>query len=235
MWRYFDALNNLFDRIAARYPDLLLENCAGGGGRMDLGMMSRFHWTQVSDNWDPVPTLKIINGILYALLPEQAMTLIGAISQARADLDFALRISLFGHMCLSGIYPSDATIHAESADRWGHAIELYKDFVRPYLPESRVYHHTPPLAQHEPGDWSVLELAANDASRSMVGIWRLYEPGDHTIKVRPRGIAADRRYRLTFDNSSATVQANGLTLVNDGVPVTVAGNLCSELLLLEAM
>ena len=45
MWRYYDALHGIFDRVRQRFPNLILENCSNGGGRMDLGMMSRFHWT----------------------------------------------------------------------------------------------------------------------------------------------------------------------------------------------
>jgi hypothetical protein len=59
--------------------------------------------------------------------------------------------------------------------------------------------------------------------------------GDHTIMVRPRGIAVDRQYRLIYDNTGRTVEVDGYSLVNDGVAVSVAGSLCSELLLLDTV
>src|SRR4029453_13073244 len=128
-----DAFYGIFDRIHQRFPDLLLENCASGGARTDLGIMSRFHWTQVSDNWSPSLTLKIVNGMTLSLPPELCMTLLGAISDGIADLDFMLRIGLFGHFCVSGIFPTMAERHHVARERWRHHIDLYKTFVRPML------------------------------------------------------------------------------------------------------
>ncbi|MCL5997235.1 MAG: alpha-galactosidase, partial [Chloroflexi bacterium] len=105
LWRYYDALYGIFDRVHQRFPTLLLENCSSGGGRTDLGIMSRFHWTQVTDRWSPGPTLKIINGMTLSLPPELCETLLGAITDGVADIDFLLRIGLFGHFCASGIFP----------------------------------------------------------------------------------------------------------------------------------
>jgi alpha-galactosidase len=48
----------------------MMDNCAGGGGRNDLGMLSNFHWVQVSDEWGAVRTLKISNGFSLAFPPE---------------------------------------------------------------------------------------------------------------------------------------------------------------------
>ena len=48
-----------------------------GGGHNDLGMMSRFHWAQMSDDWWPVSALKILSGMTLALPPEACMSLLG--------------------------------------------------------------------------------------------------------------------------------------------------------------
>ena len=37
--RYVLGLYELQQRLVDRYPDLLLENCAGGGARFDFGML----------------------------------------------------------------------------------------------------------------------------------------------------------------------------------------------------
>ena len=38
-WRYYETLYAMYDRLRARFPDLILESCAGGGGRTDIGMV----------------------------------------------------------------------------------------------------------------------------------------------------------------------------------------------------
>jgi len=37
LWRYYENVYRLYDRLASRYPNVIMENCAGGGGRTDPG------------------------------------------------------------------------------------------------------------------------------------------------------------------------------------------------------
>ncbi len=234
LWRYYEALYGIFDRLHRRFPHLLLENCSSGGGRTDLGMLSRFHWTQVTDKWSPAPTLKIVNGMALALPPEACETLLGAISDGQADIDFMLRIGLFGHYCLSGIAPSMDERHMAARERWQHNIQLYKDVVRPILPTCRLFHHTPIQRQTEPGEWVVLECAAEDESRAYAAIFRLGEAREDTYTFCPRGLDAGQRYRVTHDTSGQTRVLDGSTLMYQGLRVRVPAPYTSELLLFEA-
>jgi alpha-galactosidase len=235
LWRYYEALYGVFDRIHRRFPDVLLENCSSGGGRTDFGIMSRFHWTQITDLWAPAPTLKIVNGMTLALPPELCETLGGAISDGVADLDFQLRVSVFGHFCASGIFPAVDQQHARARERWRHAIELYKTFVRPMLATSRLYHHTPIQRQREAGSWVVLECAGPDRGRAFAGIWRLAGACDDTYHFRARGLDRGRRYRVTFDTAGQSYEVAGDALVDHGLHVRVEGPLTSELILFEAV
>lgn len=235
MWRYYDALYGVFDRVKQRFPHLILENCSSGGGRTDLGMMRRFHWTQITDNWSPGPTLKIVNGLTLSLPPEQCMTLLGAISRGTSDVDFMLRIGLFGHFCVSGIFPTMEERHAVACERWRHTIHLYKTFCRPILSTCRVFHHTPVLRHNEPGEWCVLEFAAADATRVYAGIFRLAGAPSDTYHFRPRGLDASRRYRVTMDNYGQSYEFDGHQLINDGLRIRVPGILQSEFLLFETV
>lgn len=234
LWRYYEALYGIFDRIHQRFPHLLLENCSSGGGRTDWGIMSRFQWTQITDKWSPIPTLKIVNGLTMSLPPELCMTLLGAISDGVSDLDFMLRIGLFGHFCVSGIFPTMAERHATACERWRHAIELYKTFVRPMLPTCRMFHHTPIQRQTEPGEWVVLECATPEGDRAYVGIFRLSNEGEGIYQFYPRGLDGARRYRVTYDTVGRAREMDGGTLVDQGLRVVVAGAGRSELLLFEA-
>ena len=235
LWRYYDALYGIFDRVHARYPDLLLENCAGGGGRTDLGIMSRFHWTQVSDRWSPEPTLKIVNGMTLSLPPERCMTLLGAISDGPADLDFLLRIGLFGHFCVSGIFPTMAERHTAARERWRHTIELYKTFVRPMLSTCRMFHHTPVQRQTERGDWVVLECASETGDKACAGIFRLAGAEGDAYRFYPRGLDVSQRYRVTYDSTRRCRELDGGTLADRGLRVPLRGAYTSELLLFERL
>jgi alpha-galactosidase len=235
IWRYYDALYGIFDRLHTRFPDLLLENCSSGGGRTDLGIMSRFHWTQVTDRWSPGPTLKIINGMTLSLPPELCETLLGAITDGVADIDFMLRIGLFGHFCVSGIFPAMRERHSAAQEHWRHNIDLYKTFVRPMLSTSRLFHHTPIQRQTEGGDWVVLECTSEDASRGFAGIFRLGDTGDASYRLHPKGLCPSREYRVTYDSGHHERKLDGGEMMDEGLRVHVPAPFTSELLTFEEL
>jgi alpha-galactosidase len=63
--RYMLGLYKLLKKLTRRYPDILFENCASGGNRFDLGMLSYMPQGWISDMCDPIGRLEIINGASY--------------------------------------------------------------------------------------------------------------------------------------------------------------------------
>ena len=235
-WRHYQAVYAMYGRLRKRFPHLMMENCAGGGGRNDLGMLQNFNWAQVSDEWGAVRTLKIINGFTLALPPEYALSYAGFLSSENyryGDTDFRLRGQMFGHLCLGGIAPDLKSFPADYRARVKHNVDLYKTFIRPILPSALVYHHTPILPNTEPGDWVVLEHVKPDRTRGYSGIFRLAGATEDHYVFRPRGLDASKTYKVTFDNTQEVVYASGFDLQRNGIRVEIAQPLHSELLLFE--
>lgn len=57
---YCVGLYSFLRRLTEEFPDLLIENCAGGGGRYDLGVTRFCAQTWISDNTNPYERCKII-------------------------------------------------------------------------------------------------------------------------------------------------------------------------------
>lgn len=55
----------LLERITANYPDVMIEGCAGGGGRFDAGILYYSPQIWCSDDTDPIARLKIQKGASY--------------------------------------------------------------------------------------------------------------------------------------------------------------------------
>lgn len=55
----------LLERITTNYPNLLIEGCAGGGGRFDAGMLYYSPQIWCSDDTDPIARLTIQKGTSY--------------------------------------------------------------------------------------------------------------------------------------------------------------------------
>ncbi len=57
--RYIENLYRLIDSIRKEYPDLWIETCSSGGGRVDLEMFTRMDVAWASDNIDPLDRILI--------------------------------------------------------------------------------------------------------------------------------------------------------------------------------
>jgi alpha-galactosidase len=234
-WRYYETLYGIYDRLRARFPNVIFENCAGGGGRTDVGMVRRFSHTWVTD-WQIAPrSFMITNGMTMALPPEYVDRLIGGQAGfTMADFDFQSRLLLFVRPSFAFLYPLESQpnpVLMQRAKRWA---DLYKNFVRPFMSTGRIYHHTPEVTGLDPHGWGVLELASNDRTRGICGLFQLSAPTEPEYHLRLRGLDASRRYRVTFDNSGQTAVVDGFTLMKEGIAVRLEGALTSELLLFEA-
>lgn len=70
--RHTRAYLEWLDRVFARYPDLIIENCSSGGMRMEYSMLSRCSIQSVTDQTDYLKMAAIACNCMTALTPEQA-------------------------------------------------------------------------------------------------------------------------------------------------------------------
>ena len=63
--RYYLNLYRVYDELTRRFPDVLFEGCAGGGGRFDAGMLTYSPQIWCSDNTDPIARLFIQYGTSF--------------------------------------------------------------------------------------------------------------------------------------------------------------------------
>lgn len=63
--RYVLGVYEMMEQLITRYPNLLLENCCGGGGRFDAGMLYYSPQIWCSDNSDAIDRLKIQYGTSF--------------------------------------------------------------------------------------------------------------------------------------------------------------------------
>jgi alpha-galactosidase len=234
-WRHMEALYATYDRVLSENPSVCLENCAAGGGRNDLGMLQRFHYSCESD-WSVFPySIRAINGLSLFLPPEAICYYHNHVQEAHtlADLDTHLRVTLFGVPIYVGFGGQDAdrsTAYFERAKRY---IALHKGFCRPVLSgRPHVFHHTPGIGLFKPAEWCVLEYGAPDRSRGYVGAFKLIGGGS-PYNLCLRGVDLGATYKVTLDNSGQTFRATGRELACEGLPIRLDAALTSELVLYD--
>jgi len=236
-WRHVEALYAMFDRLRAQFPRVIFQNCAGGGGRLDLGIMSRFHNTELSDWMRGPRSLKILNGMTWILPPEILLRTFGTEVGEHAtdgDLDQQLRTIMLCRPIFRGLSPSIEEFNPIARRKIQAAVEQFKTVVRPIMIGSRVYHHTPLLPMMEASPWLVLEYATPESRRAVVGLFRTSQQGDSTFRFYPRGLDFARSYKVQFGNSGQNVEIPGDRLLQNGIPIRIENAMGSELLIFES-
>lgn len=231
--RHTKALYAIFERLKKKFPDVIFENCASGGGRCDAGMMRFFNHTWVSDNQVPPMSRRITCGMTMVLPPERVDRLVAGMGcHTAASLDFHMRNAMLGHISMNVLSPRDACFNPQQLDFIRHSIEIYKSFIRPFLPQALIYHHTQDGTGFSMGRASVLELASCGRDRAAVTVLSAPDTAEKTVTVIPRGLAASGQYRVTFDNSGDCMCMTAAELMR-GITVRIPASLSSELLLIE--
>jgi alpha-galactosidase len=70
---YTRALYSILAELKAKHPRVEFESCSGGGGRVDLGILSYVDEVWPSDNTDPFDRLTQQDGFTYAYTPQIMM------------------------------------------------------------------------------------------------------------------------------------------------------------------
>jgi alpha-galactosidase len=68
--KYVRNVYEIIDRLRSKHPNLDIEACSGGGGRVDLGILERVNIVWTSDNTEAFDRLGIQEGFSYAYTPK---------------------------------------------------------------------------------------------------------------------------------------------------------------------
>jgi alpha-galactosidase len=237
-WRHVENLYAMFDRLRQQFPGVIFQNCAGGGGRLDWGIMRRFDNTELSD-WMREPRgVKTLNGMTWVLPPEILLRTFGTEVPDLAgdgDIDSQLRQVQMSLPIFRGIAPSPAELNPILRDKIRAGVDLYKNELRPILRDSVVYHHTPITPYLSESPWIVLEYASSDRRRGVATFFRTSNLDNPIYHFVPRGLNASDRYKVTFENRGDTVELPGIQLMTEGIPIRLETAGTSEMLLFKSV
>jgi alpha-galactosidase len=121
------AAYRLFGTIRDGWPDVEIEACAGGGGRIDTGILKHAHRIWTSDCLDGLSRVVIQRGFLQFFPPEIMGSHIGAspahLTGRDQDLDFRAGVALGGHFGIELDPRSLSQAHQSKVRYW---VDTYK-------------------------------------------------------------------------------------------------------------
>ncbi len=237
-WRYFDNLYAMLARLNRQFPEVSFQNCAAGGGRLDLGILRFFHHTECSDWARPPRSLRIFNGMLAQLPPEIQLRICGTEvceHVQSGDMISQLHGILQGRMIFRGISPTVEELATPLLRTIQKRLRLYKRELRPILTGNcKVYRHDTQNGVLDPSPWSANEFALPDGSRAFAVVHKLSAFGETEYLLRFSGVRTDRSYTVFCDRSGSRFVMSGRELRQRGILLRLDHCLDSELVLLMA-
>jgi alpha-galactosidase len=165
------------DGILNRYPELVVENCGSGGGRMDYAMLSRLQIQSMTDQENYLKLPAILVGASAAVLPEQLA--IWSYPLANADADQGSFNMVTAMMCRIHQSGNLDSLSPEAAAQVAGAIRIYKEVLRKHIAEAVPFYPlgTSDITNRE----APIALGMRSPSQTLLGIWRIDGPA--TTKV----------------------------------------------------
>jgi alpha-galactosidase len=194
------AVYRLMDELRARFPGLEIESCAGGGGRIDLGVLQRTDRVWASDCIDPLERQSIQRWTRLLIPPELVGTHVGAPTAHTTGrthgLDFRAEAAIWGHM---GVEWDVSGISPEDAGRLKAWITFHK--------EHRDLLHTGTVvnADHPADHVWVHGIVAQDRSSALYSVAAMSRgPVSPLGRLRLPGLDPERRYAVTVPTPGVT-------------------------------
>lgn len=163
--RYVDGLYRVWKTLRERHPNVIWENCSGGGGRVDMGMMGITEQSWASDNTVPPARLEIQEGYSQ-LFPANTMAAwVTDEDLHEFSLDLRFHVSMAGALGVGG---NLLTWTDEMLARAAEHVAIYKT-IREVVSAGDLYRLRSP--RHT--DLNALMYVAKDKSEAVLFAFRI--------------------------------------------------------------
>ena len=191
--RYVLAVYELQERLCSNYPNLLLENCSGGGARFDPGMLYYSPQIWCSDDTDAIERLSIQEGtaLIYPL------STMGA------------HVSDCPNHAVGRVTPFETRGHVALAGTFGYELDITKlsQADREMIPgQVALYHRFNDLVRsgdyyrlasyHENHQFDCWQIVSENGDESLITFVQvLGRPNYHSRRIKLQGLRPEKLYR----------------------------------------
>lgn len=226
---YVRGLYNVLERIQAKYPDLMMMMCSGGGGRSDYEGLKYFTEFWPSDNTDPIERLYIQWGFSQ-IFPAKTLCAHVTTWNRSTPVKFRTNVAMMGKL---GFDLKLDDLSKDEADYCRRAIRNYNS-LKPVILEGDQYRLVSPYSGEHT---STMYVDKNDGNAVVFtfDIYPRYKQGimKPEAQLRMKGLNADARYKVTeidrTDGQDQTIgEFSGEYLMTVGLPLFTLNRLNSR-------
>jgi len=220
---HVSALEQILATLRQRYPDLLIENCSGGGNRLEPSMLAFSDISWMDDRSLPASHVRHnLEGLSTLMPPSTLLSFVfgneWAGGETAGDLPLALRSRMPG--ILGATWRSDE-LDDESRQGIRREIATYKA-LRDGYPD-RAGRLLSPQVDESSSGWDVLQQTSASTGRSLIFAFE-NAGADDTTTVHPTGLQADTLYEVVSVDAGSLGRATGDELMASGIRVSRSGS-----------
>ena len=215
MHRYMLGVYEMQERLVTEFPELLLENCSGGGARFDPGMLYYSPQIWCSDNVDAMERLRIQEGtaLIYPLSTMGAHVgdcpnhIVGRITPFETRSHVALAGSFGYELDITKLTEEELSQVSEQTAMY----HKYNDLVR----EGDYYRIASYAENHYFDCWGVVSKDKAEALYTFIQV--LNRPNYHSRRIRLKGLDPEKTYRIEGEESTylgALLMKAGINIPN---------------------
>ena len=187
--RYIEGLYAYWDRIRETWPDVLMEECASGGRRIDLETIMRLDIAQKSDYWFDDDTDQASLWGLSQYLPNNVF-----VAHLNNLTDYSFHSTMASSLCLGWI-----------ADAPDFDLERGRQLLDTYMRVGHLlvaaWYPLMPYTQSK-SDWMAVQYHRPDLDEGIVLAFRRAESAQTSVEVALRGLDLQADYELSVEGGT---------------------------------
>ncbi|MBD3242573.1 MAG: hypothetical protein GF331_18430 [Chitinivibrionales bacterium] len=212
---YYQGLYRVVDTLMARYPDWMVEMCAGGGRRVDLGTMRRAHTYWFSDHSERAPLCRFMQARANRFLPGHLLNSSVPVGCRGGDTEYdatTVLSRMLGKLAFDGRVADLTDEQTACMARWVRQFKAIR-----HLLVQDFYQLLPQPATVE--DWDAVQFVSYDGDEAVLFVFAGNTAATRTLSLK--GLTADSSYAVTLVPDGQTRVVSGAELMSQGVTVAL--------------
>ncbi len=218
--RWVEGLYAYWDGLLARHPNLIIDNCASGGRRIDIETIRRTTpFTRTDWPIDPIAMQAQTFGISHWIPLNSTIT---AFIKAGKSSDYEMQSSYSSTICWdmfgNAIYPQPRHNRAEWPwDNTRRQIQQFRSIQKYFTGD---YYPLTLYSLNEDA-WMAWQFNRPDLNEGLIQVFRRPASICETGKVRLFGLDAHATYTIANQDAASTIHYSGQTLMEQGLPLEI--------------
>ena len=212
---YMTGLYRVLDTLMGKYPQCVVEQCASGGRRLDIGTMKRAHTFWISDETHDPLNCRLMQARANRFLPGHLLSSAVMVARGRGDMGFddaAVLSRMMGWLSFCGDIASWSDALTGRMAQWVRVFKAMRHLV------VRDFYQLLPMPRTLE-DWHALQFVSPAKDEAVIFVFAGITGGSQKVKLRQ--LDPEANYRLARQPGGAPRTEPGRQLMEEGLRIVL--------------